>query len=144
MKEPKEKPVAIDVVDVDKAKSNHHGRQKGTKNKRTLFKKTTEEILRRERVHPILALARFVKDKDPATGEDYSELVFVKNKDEENGGHYERTPGFSQEVRLTAARDLAQYVAPKRKAVEHSGPGGSPLPATPPPVLQVVFLPSKK
>jgi hypothetical protein len=31
----------------------------------------------------------------------------------------------SPEVRLRACSELAQYVAPKRKAVEHSGPDGS-------------------
>lgn len=126
--------------------NSNKGRKKGTKNKRTLFKKTTEEILKKEGVHPILALARFVKDQDPASGKDYSELKWIKNKDEEDGGHWERTPGFSQEVRLTAARDLAQYVAPKRKAIEQTGPGGIPLPTAPPPVLQITFIdpPSRK
>jgi hypothetical protein len=120
--------------------NSNKGRKKGTKNKRTLFKKNTEEILKKEGVHPILALARFVKDQDPATGDPYQEAVFIKNKDEEDGGHWEMTPGFSQEIRLTAARDLAQYVAPKRKAVEHSGPGGVPLPSAPPPVLNINFI----
>jgi hypothetical protein len=30
-------------------------------------------------------------------------------------------------IRLSAAKELAQYVKPKRKAIEHSGPEGQPI-----------------
>lgn len=33
----------------------------------------------------------------------------------------------SQELRLSAYKEVAQYVAPKRRAVEHSGPDGGQL-----------------
>lgn len=32
-----------------------------------------------------------------------------------------------ENVRVTIARDLAQYIYPKRKAIEHSGDASSPL-----------------
>lgn len=36
-------------------------------------------------------------------------------------------PEVDNALRLTASKEVAQYVYPKRKAVEHSGPGGTPL-----------------
>lgn len=38
-------------------------------------------------------------------------------------------------MRFTASKEVAQYIHPKRKAIEHSGKDGEPLPT---PVVQVL------
>jgi hypothetical protein len=42
-----------------------------------------------------------------------------------NGTGYEAV---SPETRCRAASELASYIAPKLKAIEHSGPGGDAIP----------------
>jgi len=38
-------------------------------------------------------------------------------------------------MRFNASKEVAQYIHPKRKAIEHTGAGGEPLPV---PVVQVL------
>lgn len=108
------------------------GRRKGTQNKRSL--PNVSEILEREGVDPILALARFIKNQDPATGEPYQQKVVVGKGD---NASVELIEGYCPEIRLGAAKELASYVAPKLKSIEHSGPGGEPMAA---PSTTVVFI----
>lgn len=86
------------------------GRQKGTPNK---LSADIEEKLRALGCDPIAGMARIALGFD------------------ENG---ERIPGVTVDLQARMHAELAQYIAPKRKAVEHSGPdGGSVVVAWQPP-----------
>lgn len=89
------------------------GRQKGTPNKASA---EAQDILDALGCNPIEGLARI------ANGEGLSCLVYL-NKETGEFVEYEIKPSFDQ--RLNAYKELAQYVAPKRKAVEHSGSIGT-------------------
>lgn len=74
------------------------GREKGTKNKRTVLFETVREACERKGYSPAETL-----------------IEIASNKKNDSG------------VRGRAAAELCSYLYPKRKAVEVSGPGGSPL-----------------
>lgn len=74
------------------------GRQKGTLNKRTLLFETAREACQARGYSPIETLIEIARNK--------------KNE---------------ASVRGRAAAELCTYLYAKRKAVEHSGPGGSPI-----------------
>lgn len=74
------------------------GRQKGTLNKRTLLFETAREACEKKGYSPIDTLIEIARNK--------------KND-----------PG----VRGRAAAELCTYLYAKRKAIEHSGPGGYPI-----------------
>lgn len=74
------------------------GRQKGTLNKRTLLFETAREACEAKGYSPIETLIEIARNR--------------KND-----------PG----VRGRAAAELCTYLYAKRKAIEHSGPGGSPI-----------------
>jgi hypothetical protein len=77
-----------------RGKVSGSGRKKGSRNKRTLASLgAVDETLRRAGVDPILVLANITKSKRAGTA-----------------------------LKLKAAAELAQYVYPKRKAVEVSTP----------------------
>ena len=82
------------------------GRAKGVKNKGTI---EVEAILRRVGCNPIEGMAMMARGLDPET---------------------KQPAVISMEIRSKMHSELAQYVAPKRKAVEHSGPDGAPLVGT--------------
>lgn len=65
---------------------------------------------------PIQALAYFVLNKGP-NGEPLCEERIVGKGDNE---HVVIVTSYDPAIRVMAAKELAQYVAPKRKAVEHS------------------------
>lgn len=101
-----------------KNKPKTGGRKKGTPNKRTF---DLMETLRRLDCDPIESLARI------ANGEPLRCLVHL---DKENGQFVsdEIEPTFEQ--RLTAMKELAQYVYPKRKAIEGGPEGSQPVKMT--------------
>ncbi len=93
-----------------KGEAKTGGRQKGTPNKRT---SAIEAMLKRKGCDPLEFLADVVvgKTKVPLTHitSKTGKLVTIKG-----------LPTLDQ--RLSAARELAQYIAPKRKAIEIGDP----------------------
>lgn len=78
------------------------GRKKGTPNKVTvdLLERMQEVAAKRgvENFHPVVAMAEIALD-----------------------------PEWPMEIRSRMYSESSKYVAPQRKAVEHSGPGGEPI-----------------
>lgn len=78
------------------------GRKKGTPNKLTvdLLERMQEVAAKRgvENFHPVIAMTEIALD-----------------------------PKWPMEIRCKMHSETAKYVAPQRKAVEHSGPGGEPI-----------------
>ena len=87
------------------------GRQKGTPNKRTV---EVLALLDKMKCSPIELLAQIVNAS-------IKQEIIVR--DNEGKPHKVIMPP-TLDQRLSAARELAQYVAPKRKAVELTGDGG--------------------
>lgn len=102
-------------------RARYGGRQKGAMNKSQYYQKTIHKVLKSLKIDPILALARFVKNLDPATGEEYTQQVMIGRGDQ---AHLETIIGFNPDIRLSAAKELASFVAPKRKAIEQTVTGG--------------------
>lgn len=98
-------------------KAKTGGRVKGTPNKSAFYKKTVHEVCLKMGIDPIKALACFLMNLDPATQQPYQREELVGKGD---NAHMETIMGFSPEIRLGAAKELASFIAPKRKAIEHS------------------------
>lgn len=88
------------------------GRKKGVPNKKTQI---VEEILESLGCNPLLNLVRI------AMGERIMATTYL-NK--ETGERVEEAVIPTLDQQLAANKELCQYVYPKRKAIEHSGPGG--------------------
>lgn len=91
------------------------GRTKGTPNKRTLATIGFVEAI--TQIDPLQFLADVVND----------DVSRVKPKIITMDGVLVELPSFTFEHRMKAAVELAQYLHPKRKAIEHSGPDGGPI-----------------
>ncbi len=92
------------------------GRKKGTPNKRTLYLERMKER----------AFDPFEITMQIAAGEvEETEVV----KDAKGKPVAVKVP-LSWRLRLDAAKELMQYIAPKLRAIEHSGPDGGPIPVT--------------
>lgn len=96
------------------------GRPKGVMNKSSFYNRNVKDVCKRLGLDPIEALARFVMNLDPATGDPYSHDILVGKGE---NAHVETIMGYNPDIRLGAAKELASFVAPKRKAVEHSAGG---------------------
>ena len=94
-----------------KTRKKTGGRKAGTPNKKTQI---VEEILNAIGCNPIENLARI------ANGEPMRSLVAL-NKDSGDYVVDEVPPTLEQ--RLTANKELAQYIYPKRKAIDHGVSG---------------------
>jgi hypothetical protein len=92
--------------------NNPNGRPKGVKDKRSLG---AEAIAERLGCDPFEVLIHFARGDAEALG--YPEEITRKGKD----GRESVLPAITPEMRLQAAKEAAQYLYPKRKAVEHSG-----------------------
>lgn len=88
---------------------NPSGKKKGTKNKPKI-NLDVAEILKRKDCNPFEVLA------DVANA-DYQALKLTE----------EQKQYFSVRLRMEAAAELAQYVAPKLKSIEHKGDQDSPV-----------------
>ena len=88
------------------------GRSKGTPNKRT---RELSQILESMGCDPALALARVVMDQNMGSGQPYEQERYSKD------GQKYTVNGYEPEIKVAAARELIQYLYPKRKAIEHSG-----------------------
>lgn len=93
------------------------GRAVGTPNRSTFYKRHIFDVCKKMGLDPIESLVRFVMNLDPATGEPYSHQVLVGKGENQT---VETIVGYDPAIRLGAAKELASFVAPKRKAVEHS------------------------
>lgn len=93
------------------------GRKTGTPNRSTFYKRHIFDVCKKMGLDPIESLVRFVMNLDPATGEPYSHQVLVGKGE---NASVETIVGYDPAIRLGAAKELASFVAPKRKAVEHS------------------------
>lgn len=91
------------------------GRKKGTPNKKTLATIGFVEAI--TQIDPLQFLADVVND----------DVSRVKPKVVTMDGILVELPNFTLEHRMKAAVELAQYLHPKRKAIEHSGPDGGPI-----------------
>lgn len=115
------------------------GRRKGTPNKATV---TIQQTLARLGVDPFEGMALIAKGEIPCGACHQRGKTKVKAAD---GSFYERTcescygsklEKVSPETRAKMYAELAQYVAPKRKAVELSGPEGGPVDNT----MRLIFV----
>jgi hypothetical protein len=70
--------------------------------------------------NPIEGMARIAR---------MAETAFADNLKELNDGVEVQIPGLYKDLALAGSmyKELAQYVAPKRKAIEHTGPDGGPI-----------------
>jgi len=105
------------------------GRKKGTPNK-----KTQEVIDRLKELNcdPIEGMAKIAMNACPCLSCEEKGFIVVNPEDPEDK---EPCPNCNGDGKLTASlelrgqmyKELAQYVAPKRKAVEITGEGGGPI-----------------
>lgn len=93
------------------------GRKKGTLNKAN---KSMQEKLDALGCDPIEGMARIAVDCETAFTDKLKALV--------EGGDID-IPGLYKDLNLAGQmyKELAQYVAPKRKAIEHTGADGGPI-----------------
>lgn len=84
------------------------GRQKGTPNKSKI---DAQNIALRMKINPLEVLLLFCKGEWSTLGLDHRKLT-----DRDKGN-----------FKMNAASEALQYILPKRKAVEHSGPDGKPM-----------------
>lgn len=97
------------------------GRKKGTPNKKTI---DAQALADRLGCNPLEILLRFAMGDWEGLGfPDEMRILFS------NGVPY-NAPYVDPEMRLKAAKDAAEYLYPKRKALEHSGPNGTPINVT--------------
>jgi hypothetical protein len=98
------------------------GRQKGTPNRRILpLREKANEL----GVDPFEVLLRFAKGDWEGLGYHEEKEVVGYSQSGDAIEDYTITP----ETRMQAAKSACEYLYPKLKAVEHSGPDGSDLPA---------------
>lgn len=104
------------------------GRQKGVPNKKTQI---IESILEELNCDPIKILAAV------ANGEPLKARIGVGELSKKAPGCEDGDDDFVEgdviptlDQRISAAKELCQYVYPKRKAIEHSGPQGGPVAVT--------------
>ena len=101
------------------------GRKKGVPNKKT---QVIEDLLESLNCEPLRILAAV------ANGEPLHARIGVGLPGKTAGGSEQDYDFVEMEVsptldqRIAAAKELCQYVYPKRKAVEHSGPNGQEIP----------------
>jgi hypothetical protein len=92
-------------VKFEKGHAKVGGRQKGSPNKRT---EAVRDLLARLKCDPLEVLAHIAKGSKKPLKLQKGESVPL-------------------ELRYQAARELAGYIAPKLKTIEHTGPGGGPV-----------------
>lgn len=106
----------VDPSDPDAVKPvNKGGRPKGSKERKTIY--SVEATLARLNFDPIEALARIAQNLDIETGEEYTHDVVIGKGD---NAQVMEVSGYDPAIRLSAVRELAQYIAPKRSSVQHS------------------------
>jgi len=93
--------------------TRYGGRTKGTPNRKT---EEAEAIARKLGCNPIEILCRFAMDDWKKLGYNEQSSKFLTQK-----GELIEKPLITPEIRMKAASELAQYLYPKRKAIEHSG-----------------------
>lgn len=97
------------------------GRQKGTRNK---DKCPALQLAERLKIDPLEILLYF------AAG-DWESLGYPSKTETRyttDGSEYQ-VDKITPELRKSAASDAVQYIVPKKKAIEHSGPEGGPIEA---------------
>jgi hypothetical protein len=92
----------------------HGGRVKGTPNKdKADLLSAIRDAVDDQDYHPVVQLARIACDSST-----------VKVKETKRGKLIEfEVARYSDELRLNAAKEVAQYVAPKLKSIEHTADG---------------------
>jgi hypothetical protein len=100
------------------AKTPGSGRKKGTPNKKTL---DAEAIAKKIGCNPFEVLLRFAANDWEGLG--YPDETYTKMS---NGCPYE-VAYIEPETRLKAAKEAAEYLYPKRKAIEVTGDEGGPI-----------------
>ena len=103
-------------------KGEHRGgRQKGTPNKRTLeLREALEAAGLNDENHPVVMMFRVY------TGEITMPVVVRKTDGDDSWNEVEDVP-LAPAVRVKCMSEVAQYLEPKRKAIELSSPDGKPL-----------------
>lgn len=96
------------------------GRQKGTPNKEVKSLRAIAESLG---VNPFEFLLRFAKGDWKGLG--YDSPTRIVSYTQSGEAIYDDV--IKPEIRFKAASEATQYLEPKRKAIEHSGPGGGPI-----------------
>jgi hypothetical protein len=95
------------------------GRQKGTPNKAT---EELQEIARKFKYHPFEIMMMYAHRDHKALGlPEYTTIAVT-----ESGERIEKLT-ISPELQEKSAKDANEYLAPKRKAVEHTGKNGEKL-----------------
>lgn len=88
------------------------GRKKGTANlDKTELLQAIRDAVDDQDYHPVVQLARIACDGSTVTVTETKQGKKVKFE----------VARYSDELRVTAAKEVAQYVAPKLKAIEHTG-----------------------
>jgi len=100
------------------------GRKPGTPNKRTV---EVQERLAALGCDPIEAMAKAVVLDAVALCVEGGYLTAAEAKDNPGLARAMAIKLYPPELTLRMAAELAQYVAPKRKAIEHTGRGGEAL-----------------
>jgi hypothetical protein len=91
------------------------GRKKGSLNQANLL---VRDIVAKKKCNPFEVLADFCNGDWKSLGYE-AEHYFKENE----SGEVKMNHVISQEMRFHAAKELAKYIAPQLKAVEHSGDG---------------------
>lgn len=104
------------------------GRTKGTPNKRTV---EVQERLASLGCDPIKAMALIVCQDALKLAVDAGYITQEAANEDPVGSRERACELYPPELRAKMASELAQYVAPKRKAVEHSGEIQTSLPVIP-------------
>lgn len=130
-----EEPVALTQPEFVAPVKKTRGRKPGTPNKRTPIRQTVHDKCAEVGIDPIKALARYAANLDPVTGGPAFHYV-VRGKGAEAVAV--KVDGHSQDIQFAATKELANYVAPKLKAVEHTSQWGGG--GTKPPDIHIHFV----
>ena len=99
-----------------KGKKTGGGSRRGSPNKHpTSFRTALREYCETLRVDPHRFMADLLANTDEV-------VIGVDNQ-----GNPITAPAVKIELKFNVAKELAQYLEPKLKAVEHSGPDGAPI-----------------
>lgn len=103
-----------------KGKAKTGGRKPGSKSR---FDRTVHEKAEQLDIDPFEVLLLFAKGDWQALGYESKEKIVAYSK--EGGPIYSDI--IKPEARIHAAGEAVQYLFPKQKSIQHSGPNGSPI-----------------